>query len=236
MKTVHMCGTRGLGDIIASTAFILDRIKQDTHLVFHYPEDKGYKQKFDFLMEQFVMPDPHKVTYEVQEGWSTVSYKVAVEKFGKEKENDEWYFSSKVGYGRYRAFKTRWIANNDGPIGLVTSHMTQNGEVLTEKNYPMYERLWDPETNQMLEDLIDDRKYVRIGGGYDPLELNNQVKKMQKCRRVIGFDTSWVHIANCMRVPYVLCLNRMSRNHAMIRYRAHPSLTVIETEQIANYL
>lgn len=236
MKTVHMCGTIGLGDIVASASYVLDQIRQDTHIVFHYPEDKGYKQKFDILMEEFDMPEHCRVTYEVQEGWSTVSHKVAIEKFGKEEENNLWYFSSKIGYGKYRTFKSQWIPNSDGPIGLVTSHMTQSGEMLSEKNYPIYGRLWDPETNMMLEDLIDEENYVRIGGGYDPLEIKNQIKKMQKCKKVIGFDTSWAHIANCMRVPYVLCSNFLPRENIAQRYRNHPSLQIVNREDLLNHL
>lgn len=236
MKTVLVCGSRGLGDIVASTSYVLDRIKQDTHIIFHYPEDKGYKQKFEILMSEFHLPEMHTVTYEVREGWSTVSYKIAVEKFGKQKENDTWYFSSKIGYGKYRPFKSQWLANGEGPIGLVTSHKTQSGEPLTRSNYPLFERLWDSKTNDLLESLIDNKNYIQIGGGYDPLEIKNQIKKMQTCSRILGFDTGWAHIANCMRVPYVLCRNFMSRERVEKIYHGHPTLTVIDVEELFKYI
>jgi hypothetical protein len=236
MKVVHMCGTRGLGDIVASTSFVLDKVNKDTHIVFHYPEEKGYRQKFDVLMSEFVMPEEYSVTYQVDEGWSTVSYKVALQRFGKETENQDWYFSSKIGYGCYRQFKSQWIPNDNGPIGIVLSHMTQNGEILTEKNYPIFGRLWSPEISKMLEDLVDNSRYVRIGGGYNPLEIVDQIEKMRICKKVIGFDTAWAHIANCMRVPYVLCKNSLTYDNVITRYRDHPSLTIISEEELLTHL
>lgn len=236
MKIIHMCGKRGLGDIVASTSYILDNIDTDTHIIFHYPANHFYKEKFDFIMKEFVLPKDIKITYEVDETWSTVVYNKALHKFDKKYENQTWYFSSKIGYGKYRLFKTQWKQNLDGPIGLVLNHKTSFGEELSFENYPLYEKAWDTKTNSMLESLIDNNKYIRIGGTYDPNLLFEEIQNIQICRKIIGFDTGWGHITNCMRAPYVVCRNKLSRKFFKQIYDKHPTATMIETENLFSYL
>lgn len=231
MKIINVCGKRGLGDIIVTTGYILDQTKEDTHIIFNYPPGHRYKERFDFIMNEFVMPENVRVTYEVNHNWYTVNFFVAIDKFGDKNRYKTWFFSDMLGYGVYRPFKTQWDNNNQTSIGLVLNYTAEGKISIPERS----ERLFSPFINNLLLDLVDNKNYFLIGGNvYEPLP--DVINTIKKCKTLIGIDTSWAHIANCMRAPYLLCRNRMKLERVFNLYRDHPTLKVIEEEEIFKYL
>ncbi len=231
MKVLNICGKRGLGDLVATTAYILDQLTEDTHIIFNYPHGHGYVERFNFIMNEFIMPVGIKVTYEVNEDWSTVNILVANKKFGIENKNKTWVFSDKVGYGIYRPFKTTWKGDTSGPIGLVLNYKASGASTIPQRPA----RLFSTQINNLLESLIDNKRYYLIGGDVNE-PLRDVVDKIAACKMLIGIDTSWAHIANCMRVPYMLCRNKLNLETIFLLYYDHPTLKVIEESELFNYL
>ncbi len=227
MKIYNICGKRGLGDIVASTSFILENLTEKSHLIFHLPKGFDYSTTLSVLFDEFIIPKNITVTYELDEEWSTVNIYKAFNKFPQSELSKTWFFMHHCGYGQYLPFKTKWKQNENGPIGLSINNENHN------KNYPYLEKFFDDGTNNFLSSMIDEKNYLFLG---KPFSIKENIAKMSECRYVIGIDGAWAHIANSMRVPYFLVRNGMNMKLLKSVHKGHPCLKIIETNELTNYL
>lgn len=227
MNIINICGKRGLGDIISGISFVLQNIQADSHLIFHLPKNFDYPNTIRILMKEFELPYSHSVTHEVCEDWSSVSLQKAIQKFGKDGQNESWFFLDCNGKQQYMPFKTKWNGNKNGPIALSINNENTN------PNYPYPEKFFDTKTNSILESFIDEKKYLFLGR---PYTIEENIKKLSECRYAIGIDGAWTHAAHAMGVPYFLVRNQMNLELLESVHFSHPSLKIIETHEIFKYL
>jgi hypothetical protein len=226
MRIIHACGCRGLGDLVSGTSNIIRTIKEDSHIIFHFPPGFDYKTTVDTLMSEFVMPAGINVTHELDETWYTVRRHVALKKFGRETLDKDWFFFASGG-STYVPFKTAWQGNINGPVAVSPNNENTNPQ------YP-YPGKWFPEKlNSLIMNLIDEKKYLYLGR---PFSIRECIDKMAVSRYAIGVDGAWTHIANAMRVPYILVRNDFDAKMMKRMHRAHPSIQFIETYQTLEYL
>lgn len=228
MQVIHACGCRGLGDIISGTSNIIKTINQDSHIIFHFPPGFDYKTTVDTLMSEFTLPLGVNVTHELDETWFTIRKNVAVKRFQQEGlvPNKDWFFFASGGT-TYVPFKTQWKGNANGPICLSPNNENTN------PYYPYPQKWFMPSLNDILMDLVDEEKYLFLGR---PYSIKECIEKMSRCRYTVGVDGAWTHIANAMRVPYILVRNKLSKKIIDNMHKHHPSFKCIETYEIFSYL
>lgn len=225
MKTVYACGKRGFGDLVCGISYIIDSIKEDTHIIFFYRPYHQYEEKIPAILEEYLPLKDFKVTYEINHDWYSVSYEVCKKKFNYLREDDDWFFISANG-GILRPFNTQWKEDKNGPIGLCLNNENTN------IHYPMPGKWFDPKVNDLLTTLIDEKNYVTFGRMFS---IQENIQKLARCRYVVGVDGAWAHICNALRAPYYLSTNRYDKNHYQVFFRKHPTLTYIKQEQVLEY-
>lgn len=226
MKTLHVCGKRGLGDIVAGISYILKNY-QDIHIIYHYPPGYDYKTTIDLLMVEYNAKSLN-ITYEIDESWYTVHKNVAAKKFGLENFTKTWIETPGARQRTpYLPFTTQWKGNTKGPICLTLNNENCN------PTYPYPGKWFDYKTNDYLENLIDDKNYLWLG---KPFSIAENIRRMSECRYIVGVDGAWAHIANSMRVPFIMVRNNLEKHIINETHPCHPTLNVIETSQVLNYL
>lgn len=226
MHVIHACGCRGLGDIVSGTSNIIRNLKQDSHIIFHFPPGFDYKTTFDTLMSEFTIPEEFKVTYEVDETWYTIDKRKARRHFSDLTPDIDWFFFASGGT-KYIPFKTQWLGDVNGPIAIAPNNENTN-------IYYPYPGKWFPEkVNKLITDLIDEKKYLHLG---KPFTVKECIDKMARCRYVVGVDGAWAHVANAMNVPYILVRNDFREDILHRLHYKNPTLTSIETYQVLEYL
>lgn len=224
MNTVYVCGKRGFGDIVVGISKTIDSIKEDTHLVFCYRPYHQYEEKIPAVLNEY-LPIEHNVTYEINHEWYSIIYKVCKEKFAGLQENKDWFFTCSSG-GLLRPFKTQWLGDKNGPIGLCLNNENTNSD------YPMPGKWFSPQLNDYLRQLVDEKRYVAFGRMFSVAE---NIEKLSRCRYVIGVDGAWAHICNAMRVPFYLSLNNYTVDHYQNFFNGHPTLTYIPQEKVLEF-
>ena len=227
MKTINVCGKRGLGDLVTTVSFILKKINSDSHIIYNYPSNFDYKSTFKTLMDEYLPHSLYNVTYEVNEEWSTVYPNKAIEHFGASGRNDTWFFGQGSVDDTYLKFKTKWKGNKSGPICLCLNNENHN------PTYPYPEKWFDANTNDYLLSLVDNKNYFVLGR---PLTVKQNIDLMANCSITLGVDGAWAHIANAMGVPFVLTRNDIDKTILNSVHTGHPTLKIIETHDLFNYL
>ena len=220
METIHACGKRGLGDIVKLTSTILT-LYSNKHIVFHFPPGFDYKSTIKTLMDQYDLKEKN-LTYEVDETWYTIDENVAKEHFG----DTPFIFKTNIGSSHY-PFKQQWKGNTDSYVCLCLNNEN------TRSDYPYPEKWFDKKTDRFLNSLVDNKNYFVLGR---PLSVQQNIDLMENCSLVIGTDGGWAHVANSMNVPYILVRNDISLNLMKHVHLGHPTLKIIETHDLLNYL
>lgn len=226
MKKINICGKRGLGDIVSGTSLMLKTINSDARLTYWLPAGFDYKRTLNVIIYQYSAKYPHKIELEVNEGWATVNYEKAVEKFGKSNFNQSWFFLS-CYKDCYLPFKDNWEKNSDGPIGLSLNNENCN------PSYPFQFKWFNKNVNRELVKLVDDKNYFSLGR---PRTLEENIEIMKKCRYVLGVENGLTHIANAMRVPFIISKNRFDMAVLNSHHSMHPCLKIVEEYEIFKYL
>lgn len=226
MRIIHGCGCRGLGDIVSGTSNIIKTIKEDSHIIFHFPPNKDYSTTINTLMSEYVIPSGIKVTHELDETWYNVRRGVAEKRFKGLIPNRDWFFFASGG-STYVPFKTQWRGDINGPIAVAPNNENTNPQ------YPFPQKWFSEDLNKILIDLIDEKNYLFLG---KPFTIKQSIEKLAKCRYAIGVDGGWIHIANAMRVPFILVRNNLERRLVHSLHRNHPTYKRIETFEIFKYL
>jgi len=225
MNTINICGKRGLGDIISGTSRTLKTLTEPTHIIFHYPPGFDYITTVQTIMEEYIPSLNVPVTYETDETWFTINERKASQKFGNENFNKTWFFTACTN-DTYLPFKTQWKGDTKGPVCLVLNNENYNPQ------YPYPKKWFEPELNDKLKSLIDDKNYLHLGR---PLSVRESIDRMARCRYVLGVDSGWAHCANAMRVPFKLVRNNYEKEFFKFHSR-HPSMTIITADEVDRYL
>ena len=118
-----------------------------------------------------------------------------------------------------------WLADQNGPIGVYLNHEYQEIEEGT--------KFFNEQDNTFLQSLIDDKNYFSLG---QPRTFEENVDIMTKCRYVIGLEGGWTHVANSMRVPYIICANQHPIDSIKKFHPNHPNLQIIDTRTMRDFL
>ncbi len=227
MKNINVCGKRGLGDIVSGTSFLLKSINHDVRLTYWLPPGFDYTQTLNVIIEQYSYSYPHKIELVVDETWSTVSFDRAVERFGVENFKKTWFFSGVYNTEPYIPFKDSWEENQNGPIGLTLNNENCN------PNYPFQSKWFNEKLNNQLLKLIDNKRYFALGR---PRSLQDNINVMKKCRYILGVENGWTHIANAMRVPFIISKNNFDMKFLLQHHSKHPCISIIEEYEVFKYL
>lgn len=233
MKEIIMCGSRGLGDVISGLSNIIKRINCDTHLKFCYPGDVptyNYKEIFDVLMNNFVLPQQYKITYEYDPTWYTIRYQIAENKLGKEQSGNTWFFSSSGNRTIYTPFKTTWSGDVNGPIALSLNY---EEFIANPKSSPYPKKFFSADLQDRLRSLIDNKNYFVLERN---TTLQGCIDILTKCRYALGVEGAYTHLSNCTRTPFIIVRNNHDQKLIDSVHKSHPRLKTIETKDIENYL
>lgn len=226
MQTIDICGKRGLGDLVGGASHILKKIDQDTHLKYWLPAGHDYPTTIDTIIYQYKHSLPHKISCEVIEGESFVSYHLAIEKFGMDSLNKTWYYNIPDAQ-QYLPFKTKWLGNTAGPVALCLNNENHNSD------YPYPGKFFEDNINDFLTKIVDNKRYITLGR---PKTIEECINIMAECRFVLGVEGGWTHIANAMRVPAVVVRNDYPVDYIKHLHTGHRSLTIVESNEVFNYL
>lgn len=163
----------------------------------------------------------------MNEEWSSVSIKKAFKKFNKNEQNKTWYFINSLDTASYIRFRDAWLGDTKGPIGLCLNNENNNS------GYPYPGKWFEDKLNSTLLQLVDNSTYYFLGR---PYSIQQTIDIMTKCRYVVGVDGAWAHIANAMRVPFIMVRNNLPKKIINNTHRNHPTLKVIETQEVFDYL
>lgn len=244
MKTIIIPGLsgKGPGDWVAGLSAILQQQFTDNlHLKIYTKIEGNYKSIVEFLIEQFDLSEfqPFDLTYEIIQGnhrkFSQNPCRTVEEahsKFDSKTYKKDWdligYKDTEIGYGKYINFKRQWKGKKNGPILLVLN----TDEVNRDYHYP--QKWFDEITNSRLNTLVDNRNVIKLTNELRSFDDNIQL--MQECRYIVGLDSRWTHISNCMNVPYFVSKNNWTTVDLMIRYFGHPCMKIITKKETYNYL
>jgi hypothetical protein len=242
MQIFHSYGPSGMGDFVASTSFFLRfKLKEDSHIVFHIPkENRGYEQRITSVIKMFE-DAPYNLTYEFDNSGSAgvgyddgagLSSKHCVSSFAdfyKNPNKNKYKFiyrhDSASTEHQYWPSKTKWEANQNGPIGIYLNHEYQEIEVGS--------KFFNEQDNLFLHSLIDNHNYFSLG---QPRSFEENVDIMSKCRYVIGLEGGWTHVSHSMGVPYIICANQRPLNEIKKFHPKHPNLQIIDTQNMRDFL
>jgi len=119
----------------------------------------------------------------------------------------------------------KWLADQNGPIGIYLNHEYQEIEEGT--------KFFNEQDNIFLQSLIDDKNYFSLG---QLRTFEENVDIMTKCRYVIGLEGGWTHVANSMSVPYIICANQRPIDSIKKFHPNHPNLQIIDTQNMRDFL
>lgn len=227
-RKIDICGKRGLGDLVTGTSRILQTLVNDTHLTYWLPSGFNYSETINQIIDQYTKNFHLNITYYVDESWSSVSHKKALEKFNVKDENKLWFFiEGNNPIGSNLKFYTSWQGNKHGPVGLCLNNENTN------PGYPYPEKWFDSKVNNFLLSLVDNKNYYFLGR---PRSIKDNIEIMSNCRYILGTDGGWMHVANSMRVPAYLVRNNLALRILKATHVNHPTLKIIETNNIFEYL
>jgi len=226
MKKIDIAGKRGIGDLISGISYSLKRIEEDAHLVFHYPPGFDYSTSISTIMDEYLTNIHYNITYNIVDTDYSVSFNKCEIHFGTNNYKKDWFFTSCYNE-RYLPFKTQWKQNKNGPIVLMTNNEGMN------KGYPYPLKWFDERTDAYLKSLIDNKNFVHIGR---PNTIKQSIEILSNCSRAIGVDGGWVHACNAMNVPITLVKNKFQGGFFENFYSRHPTIEIINTEEIFQYL
>lgn len=242
MQIFHSYGPSGMGDFVASTSFFLThKLKEDSHIIFHIPiENRKYEQRVSAVIEMFENV-PYKLTYEFDNSGSAgvgvddgagLSSKRCLSSFADfnkipNKNKYQFIYRHDIASSEHHYWpsKKKWEANQNGPIGIYLNHEYQEFEVTS--------KFFNEQDNLFLHSLIDNHNYFSLGKDHT-FEENLDI--MSKCRYAIGLEGGWTHVSHSMRVPYIICANQRPLNEIKKFHSKHPSLQVIDTKNMQDYL
>lgn len=217
MKTLRVCGKRGLGDLISGFSKFFKTVSEPSHIIFHYPPGFQYKKTIATLVEEYNLPNV--VSHEVDLEWFTVNERVAKKRY------PDIFFTYCFNHV-HLPFKTKWKPNTNGPIGLCLNNENNN------PGYPYKSKWFSHSVNEKLLSLVDEKKYILLGR---PKSVKENISIMSECRYVLGVDGAWAHAANSLRVPYFLSAN--SYDFSFYKFHSkHPTLKLIKEEEVFNYV
>ena len=243
MQIFHSYGAIGLGDFVSSTSFLLTyELKEDSHVVFHIPkikyDDRGYEQRVIAAIDLFEKP-PYTLTYEFDNSNIFID-ETSVRPSGPGISQSFSHFMKMPNRNQYKFIyrhetrctehiywpsKKKWLADQNGPIGVYLNHEYQEIEEGT--------KFFNEQDNTFLQSLIDDKNYFSLG---QPRTFEENVDIMTKCRYVIGLEGGWTHVANSMRVPYIICANQHPIDSIKKFHPNHPNLQIIDTRTMRDFL
>lgn len=218
MKVHHVCGKRGLGDLVSGISLFLHRLTVPSHIIFHYPPGFQYGKTIATLVDEFNIDNV--ISYEVDLEWFTISQAVAKKKLGK-----NHFFTSCFNH-KYVPFRTQWKKNLHGPIGLCLNNENNN------EGYPYKGKWFSKDINDKLLNLVDEKNYVLLGR---PKSVKENIQIMSECKYVLGVDGAWTHAANSMRVPFYLTANQYDKEF-FDYHSQHPTITIIKEHEVFNYV
>lgn len=244
MKTVDVPGitTIGFGDFVACLAHLVEFTKESTHYKFWVKQGFDHQEIINELLPLYECHTGVKITWEIHEGDHHNpecppfrSKKDALKFYDESQFLKSWLLLGKSGFtlgkGKYRNFKQQWSGHTNGPVLVCV-----NPEEIY-KNHPSPQKWLDYITNDSLLSLIDNKTVYQLTNEIRSFEENR--KLLERCSFVIGLDSRWAHIANCMNVPYVLLKSGwVKREHKFLKkiYEGHPCLTMIENWELPKYL
>lgn len=218
MKVHHVCGKRGLGDLISGISSLFKTIEEPSQIIFHYPPGFQYKKTISTLVDEFNHPKVNSFVVDLE--WFSISKTKAEKQFGQ-----SFFFTCCYNH-TYLPFKTQWKKNLNGPIGLCLNNENYNS------GYPFKGKWFSETVNDKLLSLVDEKDYVLLGR---PKSLKQNIEAMSECRYVLGVDGAWAHAANSMRVPYYLTANGYDFSFYKFHSK-HPTLKLIKEEDVFNYV
>lgn len=226
MRKIDVAGKRGMGDLISGISHILNLIKEDTHIVFHYPPGFDYETTITIIMEEYLPNIHYKITFEVVNYGYNVKPEGLKKIYGEENYNKTWFITS-CYHEKYLKFKTQWKGNMDGPIVLMTNNEGCG------PGYPYPKKWFNTGVDTYLKSLIDEKNFCHIGR---PKTIKESIEILSNCSKAIGVDGGWVHACNAMSVPVILVRNEFKPGFFNNMYAKHPSIKIIETEEMFQYL
>lgn len=227
-KIINICGSRGLGDLIATISFIITHHKKEIyrdckfHYIFNYPPGFDYPTSVDTLMKEYLPPSGLDITYETTSDFYSVRPSECNEKFGKENEFKTWFFSASRNI-KYEPIVSMWEKNTQGPVGLNINCSNNNDQ------YPFREKFFPDYIDDQLRALIDEKNYVLLGR---PFSVEETIKKMAKCRYIVGIDNAWAHMSKPMQIPYYLIRNGLRPEMARGLHSASKNVKILETHEL----
>lgn len=222
-----------MGDIVEGISrFLRNGLKNDCHIIFHYPQNHNYEKLIPCLMDSFA-DTPFKITYELDTSWSTVHPDRAAERFKMKTdiptdEADEvFWFSGSYFSHRYWEFKRQWKGNLNGPILLALNHKDFN------EHHPLQNKFFSVEDNNKLLSLVDNKNFFELGNHYS---FENNVLLIANCSAIVGIEGGWTHVAHSMNAPFKVANNKRDPKVPYGVHSRHPCLECLDNNLIFDYL
>lgn len=230
MQIFHSYGESGLGDFVSSTSFFLTHhFHEDSHIVFHLPiEKRQYEQRICDVMSMWENI-PYKLTYEFDCSGAHRPISKAHNEFIKISNFKQYKFLYRHDVictkHLYWPCIKKWKANNQGAIAIYNNHEYRALEVQS--------KFFNKQDSKTINALIDNKNYFGLGKEHS-FEENLEI--LSNCRYAIGLEGGWTHVANSMRVPYIVCANQRPWNKILQHHSAHPNFKIIDTVNMFDYL